>query len=105
MITIASMSTFSPLLLLTGLEDFNHGLVLGIGASTKILLSKIFVFVVIIVVADFDSDTATLGLVSPVTKAVERDVVPSFIAVEPADSRPTSGPQDFDRSGGSATVV
>jgi len=95
--------------LLIGLsEDFNHGLVLGIGASTKILLSKIFVFVDVTAVADFDSDTATPvpepGLLSPLTMTVEEDAVSSFFADEPADSRPTSGPQDFDRGGGSATV-
>jgi len=80
-------------------DDFNHGLVLGIGASTKILLSKIFVFDDVIAVADFDSDTA-----APVTltKAVDGDAVSSVFVPVPADSRPTSGPQDFDRTGDSA---
>lgn len=100
-------SHFSPLLLLTGLAvNFNHGLILGIGASTKILLSKIFGFVDEITVADLDSDTKppTVSLVS-VTGTADEDAVSSFVAAEPPDSRPTSGPQDLERSGGSATVV
>jgi len=84
---------------------------LGIGASTKILLSKIFGFVDVIAVADFDSDTtmpvSELDLVSlsASTEAVEEDAISSFFVTEPSDSRPTSGPQDFERSGGSAAVV
>jgi len=103
---ITFILTFSPLLLLTGsFEDFNHGLVLGIGASTNILLSNIFVFDDVTAVADFDSDTATpvpgVDLASSVTKLVMERAVSSFFA----GSRPTSGPHDFDRSGGSAADV
>lgn len=104
--SLTFISAFSPLSLLTeSNEDFNHGLVLGIGASTKILLSKIFVFVDVTAVADFDSDTATpvpgVDLVSSLTETVEEDIVSSFVV----GSRPTSGPQDFDRSGDSAADV
>ena len=94
------------MLLLTEVaEGFNHGLILGIGASTKILLSKIFGFVDEIAVADLDSDTEpTVSLMSVTGGTVDEDAVSSFFAAEPPDSRPTSGPQDLERSGGSATL-